>query len=157
MRSTMRTESPLKTHGEIVPVQSAQLPTVQQDEVGNNALSAPFVPGLGQNVNVTTNHNIHLSRKEWMFRGIVGTLGNAVAWPFRFVAEIIKEIVLGIIGMVLGIVKVAVLIVAIPTLIWLGLQLQAHLQSAESVEEGTVMVTDQAGQFADGVSKGLQR
>lgn len=125
------------------------MPMHHSDEMGNHALSG-MLPG-GQNLNVVTNHNTHLSRKEWIVRGIVGALGNAVAWPFRLIGDLISQLLGGIIAALLGILKIAIIIIAVPTLLWLGFLLLEQMQSAESVEEGAGIVVDNAGSLADGV------
>lgn len=132
---------------------SGQIDPVASGEAAGQAI---VVPG-GQSINVLTNHNIHLPRNEWLFRGIVGALGHAAAWPFRLVAQAISAAVVGVVNSVLSLVKMALIVIAIPTLIWLGIELRDELQTADSVETGTVIVTDHAGEVIDGVSKGLSR
>ena len=108
------------------------------------------IPG-GQSINVVTNHNIHLDRKEWMFRGIVGGIGNILAFPFRLIGNIITKIFEAIIGAL----KIALLIVMVPTLIWLGLELKEKLSEQESVEAGAQVLIEQAGEVANGTKKAI--
>lgn len=169
----VRTSESLDVHGrqELIPPHSQDIahrfsreltpntqhqhstPMHHSDEMGNHAIGG-MLP-TGQNLNVVTNHNVHLSRREWVFRGLVGALGMAAAWPFKLIADLISQVLGGIISAILGFFKVALIIIAIPTLLWLGIMLMNQLQSAESVEEGTAMVVDHAGSFADGVNKGI--
>lgn len=127
----------------------------ETDAYGNHSIGGQL-PG-GPSLNVITNHNVHLSRKEWLFRGVVGAVGNALAWPFRLFADLVGYLLKGIIGAVIGVVKVALIIIAVPTLLWLGLQVLEMARSAESAEDGAAMVTEQAGALASGVSKGLDK
>lgn len=127
----------------------------QEDAYGNHVIGGQL-PG-GSNLNVITNHNVHLSRREWLFRGVVGAFGNACAWPFRLFADLVGYLLKGVIGAVIGVLKVALIIIAVPTLLWLGLQVLEMVQSADNVEDGAAMVTEQAGEFASGVNKGVNR
>ena len=74
-----------------------------------------------------------------------------LAWPFRLIGDLISQLLGGIIAALLGILKIAIIIIAVPTLLWLGFMLLEQLQSAESVEEGAGIVVDNAGSLADGV------
>ena len=109
------------------------------------------VPGLG--INVNTNHNIHLSFKEWMLRGVVGGVGSVLAFPFRLVGEMLRALGEGLIK----IVTALVLILLVPTFIWLGIMLKEEMSTYDNVEDGTAAMVDHAGEFADGVGKGLSK
>ena len=124
----------------------------QSQAIDNIPELAPLPdPRMGQNINVVTNTNQHLPFREWLIRGLLGSVGNALAFPFRLIGTAISAIVTGVIG----IVKIAVIIVLIPTLIWLGIMLQQNMQSQESVESGTAEMVNQAGKVVDGIEKGI--
>ena len=95
--------------------------------------------------------NIHLPFKDWLLRGILGSVGSLFAFPFRVVGNAINGLVDGVIG----IVKMAIILILAPTLIWLGMQLLAEMKEQESIEAGTATVVDHAGSMVSGIGKGL--
>ncbi len=131
------------------------MPAEHSNEMGNHALGVPL-PG-GNSLNVVTNHNTHLTRKEWIVRGVLGALGRAAAWPFKLVGDLISQLLGGIIAAVLGILKLALIIIAVPTLLWLGFMLLEQLQGAESIDEGAGIVVDNAGSVANGVGNAITK
>ena len=135
---------------DIVPVPNREtLPTVQ-DQVSGAQQAHAVLPN-GQNISVVTNHNIHLPFKDWLLRGILGSVGSVFAFPFRVVGNAINGLVEGVIG----IVKMAIILILAPTLIWLGMQLLAEMKEQESIEAGTATVVDHAGSMVSGIGKGL--
>ena len=121
--------------------------------------SSTYIPGqnssglAGQQINVVTNNNIHLSLKEWMIRGTIGGIGNAFAWPFRLAASVLS----GLFHSVIGFVKIAFIIVLAPTLLWLGIKLQDELSAQNDVSEGTAIIVDHAKEVGNGIQKGVNR
>lgn len=151
--ATIKTMSrPIAMSGsrDLVPTTPKEsLPVVQSDQAeGQQAMAT--MPN-GQNISVVTNHNIHLPFKEWMLRGVVGSIGGLLAFPFRVVGNAINSIVEGVIG----IVKFAIIIILAPTLAWLGIQLLGQMTEEESIESGTATIVQNAGKVATGIGKGL--
>lgn len=106
----------------------------------------------GQTINVNMNTpSPHLSFKEWMARGVVGGIGKVLAFPFKLVGTGMEAAVTGIVS----IIKIAVIVVMIPTLIWLGLKLQASLSTSQSIEEGAAKVVVSGRRMVDGAGQGM--
>lgn len=126
-----------------------RLPVPQSKEQG--AVEAHAVLPNGQSINVVTNHNVHLPFREWMLRGVVGAFGNLLAFPFRMIGNALNSMVEGVIG----ILKIAIIMILGPTLIWLGFMLLADMQQEDSVESGAATIVNRAGDVATGVGKGI--
>lgn len=131
------------------------MPNIHQEHYGNyqqagNTIPGHFGPG---NINVVTNHNLHLPFKDWMARGVVGGVGSVLAFPFKLVGDIISALANGI----LSLVKMAVMVVLFPTLLWMGYQLQQSMQEEESVEDGTAAIVDHAEDVVSGIGKGISQ
>lgn len=155
---TLKTMSrPVATSGNaLVPAIPRDTLPVEYKEEGSEQQASVALP-TGQNINVVTNHNIHLPFKEWMLRGVVGGIGSVFAFPFRLIGDAITSIVQGIIGGIIGIVKLAIIVILLPTLAWLGIVLMGEMQEQESVEEGSAALVDHAGDFITGVSNGVDK
>lgn len=122
--------------------------------LGEGSLATPGTAAQlvnGQTINVVTNHNLHLSFREWMLRGVVGAVGTSLAFPFR----LIESAATGIVQALIGIAKLAAIIILVPTLIWLGVQLHQQMVTKDSVEEGAAYLTQKTGEFATGVARGV--
>lgn len=133
-----------------VPTNTKETMPATREEADGSQVAQTVLP-TGQNINVVTNHNIHLPFREWLLRGLIGSVGSALAFPFRLFGEAVSSVVQGVIG----IIKIAIIIILVPTLIWLGVELQAMMQEQESVEAGAAEMVNQAGQVVDGVSRGI--
>lgn len=127
--------------------------TSEANTVLDRAQPTAVAPTNGQTINVVTNHNIHLSFKEWILRGLVGSIGQALAFPFRLIGDAVTGLVMGAIG----IIKVALMAIILPTMFWVGWLLLDKMREAESVEEGTAIMVNEAGNAVKGVSKGLTK
>lgn len=144
--------SQLKSREQLPVLVANQAEKEESQALSNIPALAPLPdPRMGQNINVVTNTNQHLPFREWLIRGLLVSVGNALAFPFRLIGTAISTIVTGVIG----IIKIAIIIVLIPTLIWLGIMLQQNMQSQESVESGTAEMLEQAGKVVDGIGKGI--
>ncbi len=129
------------------PVQEAQ-PAINPAQMA--AMGAPHA----QQINVVTNNAaMNLPFKEWLLRGLVGGVGRAAAWPFALAGRLVEKIF----GAVIGFVKIAALIIMVPTLIWLGLMLREELATADSVENGTALIVDHAEDVTTGIGRGLTK
>ena len=127
-------------HGQVVPM---------DESVGRTL--AELTPMSGQNISVNvTSANPNLSFKEWMLRGVVGGAGNLVAFPFRLIGKGLEALMMGVIG----IVKTAIIIILIPTLIWAGYILQQHISHANSVHEAASSISVQGANAFHGVVDG---
>lgn len=115
----------------------------------------PAVAGAsGQVINMAFNApSPHLTFKEWMARGVVGGIGHVAAFPFVFIGKMITSAGEAVIGLV----KLAVLIVMIPTLLWLGIMLYQKVSKAQSIEEGTAMIVTDAKRVGTGISEGVSK
>ena len=133
-----------------VPTNSKETMPATHEQADGSQVAQTVLP-TGQNINVVTNHNIHLPFREWLLRGLIGSFGTALAFPFRLFGDAVSSVVQGAIG----IIKIGIIIVLIPTLIWLGIELQQMMQEQESVEAGAAEIVNQAGQVVDGVSRGI--
>lgn len=118
----------------------------------NNTQNLNTLPN-GQNINVITNHNIHLERNEWLFRGVVGGIGKVLAFPFRLLEKMITSIFEAIFGML----KTAIIILLVPTLIWAGIILQQKMSQQENIEDGTQLLVDQASEVVSGTKKAIEK
>ena len=150
---TLKTMSrPIAMHGsrDLVPMPKHENLPVTQEQEGGVQQAHAIMPN-GQNINVVTNHNIHLPFKEWILRGIVGSLGAVLAFPFRVIGNAVNTLVEGVIG----IIKIAIIIVLAPTLAWLGFMLLGEMQEQDSVEGGTAAIVEHAGDVASGIGKGI--
>lgn len=132
------------THGG----QSSQV--VPMGEVVGQTL-AGLTPMNGQNISVNVSSaSPHLPMGEWIKRGILSALGNGLMFFPRLLGRLFEALLMG----VLGIVKVAVIIVLVPTLIWAGYHLQQHLSNSGSVREGAASATVQGGEVLKGIVDG---
>lgn len=116
---------------------------------------APFLgaTGLptGQVINVSMNApSPHLTFKEWMARGVVGGLGNFAAWPFRFVGAILHDIARAIIA----IIKWALLLILLPTMLIMGVKMANQMQNSKSIEEGSAQMVHNGRHALNGIGKG---
>lgn len=130
---------------------SAHVPATQTAEDGSQVAQAALP--TGQNINVVTNHNIHLPFRDWLLRGLIGAVGSALAFPFRLVGGVLNSIAQGVVS----ILKMAIIVVLIPTLIWLGIELQEKMQEQASVEDGAAEMVHQAGDVVSGIGKGISQ
>lgn len=106
----------------------------------------------GQSINVSMNApSPHLSFKEWMQRGVVGGLGNAVAWPFRLVAKMVEEVF----RVIINLFGKLILFVLLPTALIIGYKMAMKVTQADSVEEGAAQIMHHGRHAADGMVNGL--
>lgn len=113
-----------------------------------NSMTTP----MGQTINVVMNApSPHLSFKEWMARGMVGGVGKVAAFPFRLVGVVME----GTANAVVTIVKMAIIIILVPTLLMLGIALHQRLSSNGSVEAGAADMMHQGRHAVSGMAKGL--
>lgn len=107
----------------------------------------------GQTIGVNVNTNTQLSTKDWLIRSVLGAIGKALAFPFRLLAAIVETIFEAIIG----ILKIAAIVILVPTLIWLGFLLKDMLSEAESVEEGAGIFIEAGKSAATGAGDALAK
>lgn len=93
----------------------------------------------------------HLPFRDWMLRGVVGGVGKMLAWPFQLVRDIIN----GIAFAILGIAKVLLMIILIPSAIILGLQIAASQSSEADIQTNAASATGSLGSVGAGVWQGL--
>lgn len=106
----------------------------------------------GQVINMAFNTpSPHLTFKEWMARGVVGGIGKVLAFPFAFAGNMITAAG----NAVIGLVKMAILIVLVPTLLWLGVMLYQKVSKAQSIEEGTAMIVTDAKKVGNGIGNSI--
>lgn len=123
---------------------------VPMDDTVSQTL-ANLTPMSGQNISVNVSSaSPHLPMGEWIKRGILAALGNALLFFPRLLGRLFEALLMG----VLGIAKVAVIIMLVPTLIWAGYHLQQHLANADSVREGAASATVQGGEVLKGIVEG---
>lgn len=145
---------PIGLQGQVVhhPVHPVAGQMVHQGDASSQSLSS-VTPMNGQHISVNvTSADPNLSLGEWIRRGVLSALGNGLLFPFRLLGKLIEGVMMG----VLGIVRVAILIVLVPTLIWAGIMLQQHLSKADSVREGAASATVQGGEVLKGLSDGAR-
>lgn len=126
--------------------------------VHRDSISNPMVPFLGQNqlptgqvINVSMNApSPHLSFKEWMARGVVGGIGGALTWPFRFVGNVIEEIAKAIVG----VLKWAIIVILLPALAIVGFKLAGKLTSSATIEDGAASLVYDGRHAVNGIAKG---
>lgn len=126
--------------------------------IHNDSLSqamAPFMGGTqlptGQMINISMNApSPHLSFGEWVKRGILGALGNLLAWPLRFASSILHDMASAIIG----ILKWALIVILIPTMIMIGMKMSSQMQSAPSIEAGASQMMHNGRHALNGLGKG---
>jgi glycerol-3-phosphate acyltransferase PlsY len=107
---------------------------------------------LGQTINMSFNApSPHLTFKEWMARGVVGGVGHVFAFPFVFSGKIITAAGTAAVELL----KMAVLIILIPTLLWMGFMLFQKVSQSQSIEEGAAMIVTDAKKVGTGVSNGI--
>lgn len=136
-------------HNKVTPMGSEQ----EIIQAGDTSMARGVATPMhgNQNINVTTNQNIHLERKEWIFRGIIGGIGNVLAFPFRLIADVITGIAMSI----LGLIKMAAIVVLFPTLIWAGFQLMQIVSEQDSIEGGAKVIAENAGEAAKGIGSAI--
>jgi hypothetical protein len=106
----------------------------------------------GQVINMAFNApSPHLTFKEWMARGVVGGFGKVLAFPFTLAGSMLTSAGNAIVDLV----KMAVLIILIPTLLWMGFMLYQKVSKSQSIEEGTAMIVTDAKRIGTGVSNGI--
>lgn len=93
----------------------------------------------------------HLPFREWMLRGVVGGIGKLLAWPFQLVRDIISAIAIGVIG----VVKVVLMIVLVPSAILIGLQIAATQSKEASIGDNAQSATSSLGAVGQGAWNGL--
>lgn len=114
--------------------------------MGSNALPT------GQTINVSMNApSNNLTFKEWALRGVVGGLGNAAAWPFRFLAGLAEDIA----RMLANLVGKIVMILLIPTALIVGYQMAMKVSKTESIEQGASDIAHNGRHAAKGFWSGL--
>ncbi len=126
--------------------------------VHENSISNPMMPFLGQNqlptgqvINVSMNApSPHLTFKEWMARGVVGGIGGALTWPFRFVGNVLEEIAKAIVG----VLKWAIIVILLPALAIVGFKLAGQLTSSETIEDGAASLVYDGRHAVNGLAKG---
>ncbi|MFZ3481724.1 hypothetical protein [Sphingomonas sp. 3-13AW] len=138
-----------------IGVPSKPAATGQVVQMGDHVAQAlaGITPMTGQNISVNVSApSPHLSFGEWAKRGVLSALGNGLLFVPRLLGRLLEAILMGL----LGILKVAAIIVLIPTLIWAGYRLQQHVSTSTSVREAASSVTVQGGEVLKGVADGAK-
>jgi hypothetical protein len=106
----------------------------------------------GQSISVAMNApSPHLTTKEWAGRGILGALGNLVAWLPRLAGRMIEEIM----RMFVGVFGKLMLIALVPCMLMIGVNLAMVAATYSTVEGGAADIVHKGRHALNGIGKGL--
>lgn len=106
----------------------------------------------GQSISVAMNApSPHLTTKEWAGRGILGALGNLVAWLPRLAGRMIEEIL----RMFVGVFGKLMLVVLLPCMLMIGVNLAMVAATYGTVEGGAADIVHKGRHALNGIGKGL--
>lgn len=94
----------------------------------------------------------HLPFRDWLARGVVSALGNLLAWPFRMMGEIAQSIAMAMIG----ILKVILMLVLIPSAIIIGLKIAAAQQEEDSIRGSAAAAVESVTEAGEGAYYGRE-
>ena len=124
------------------------------EAIGENGKTIhPAMAGaLGQTINMSFNTpSPHLTFKEWMARGVVGGIGQIFAFPFVFCGKMITAAGTAVVD----IIKMAIVVILVPTLLWMGYMLYQKVSQSQSIEEGAAIIVSDAKKVGNGISNGV--
>lgn len=127
---------PLAGRSPAQPVQFLDSETISAEEYRNPAMRPmPYAydhsnhyAAPGTNVQVNNNGQFYRPWREELALSFAKTIGNFLGWPFRLVGHIAE----GILNAGLGIVKMMLLAVVAPTLIYTGIEMYQARAAGES-------------------------
>lgn len=130
------------------PAQHAP-PVVEPAVITGYMPGTPAQPGYNQMIAIG-NASPHLPFKDWMARGVVSGLGRLVAWPFKLIGDIVQAIAMAIIG----ILKMILIIILIPSAIIIGLKIAAMQQEEDTIRGSAAAAVEGVVEAGDGAYNG---
>lgn len=116
----------LMPYAKTIPTEITEVDRHQHQEVDFPRESRVSPPSTS--VNVNNNGQFYRPWREELALSFAKTIGNFFAWPFRLVGKLAE----GILNAGIGIVKMMLLAVVAPTLIYTGLQMYQARAAGES-------------------------